>query len=186
VPAFGGRDAWLVVVGLAPAAQGGNRTGRMFTGDRSGDFLYSALYRAGLASAPHSEHRRDGLKLNGVLITAPVRCAPPANRPSTAEIARCSRYIRADLAGCRRLRVILALGRLAHDTVVRVLREQGAAPRGVGFRHGATHRLPGGVFLVDSYHVSQQNTFTGRLTAPMFDAVIERCHALAHASEEPR
>jgi uracil-DNA glycosylase len=185
VPAFGDRSAWLVIVGLAPAAQGANRTGRMFTGDRSGDFLYDALFRAGLASAPRSEHRHDGLKLKGVLITAPVRCAPPGNTPSAAEIGRCRRYIRADLAGRRSLRVVLALGRLAHESVVRLLREQGSAARGIGFRHGAAHRLPGGVFLVDSYHVSQQNTFTGKLTPAMFDAVLARCRTLAHAPEEP-
>jgi len=180
LPGFGDRHAWLVIVGLAPAAQGGNRTGRMFTGDRSGDFLYSALHRAGLASAPHSEHRRDGLKLSGALITAPVRCAPPANKPLPVEVARCRKYIRADLTRCRSLRVILALGRLAHETVVRLLREQGCEPlRGLAFRHGASHRLPGGVILVDSYHVSQQNTFTGKLTAEMFDAVLGRCRELA-------
>jgi uracil-DNA glycosylase family 4 len=186
VPAFGDRRAWLVIVGLAPAAQGANRTGRMFTGDRSGDFLFSALHRAGLASAPRSEHRRDGLRLRGALITAPVRCAPPANKPSRAEIARCRRYIRADLAGCRSARVILALGRLAHDTVLALLREQGGGPlRGLSFRHGAAHPLPGGMFLVDSYHVSQQNTFTGRLTARMFDQVLERCRELAFEKRGP-
>ncbi len=180
VPAFGDRDAWLAIVGLAPAAQGGNRTGRMFTGDRSGDFLYAALHRSGLASAPHSEHRRDDLTLAGALMTAPVRCAPPENKPAPAEIARCRKYIRADLAACHSLRVVLALGRLAHESVLRLLREQGEGPfRGIAFQHGASHRLPGGIFLVDSYHVSQQNTFTGKLTAEMFDLVLQRCRALA-------
>jgi uracil-DNA glycosylase family 4 len=184
VPAFGGHDAWLVIVGLAPAAQGANRTGRMFTGDRSGDFLYAALNRAGLANASHSEHRNDGLTLAGVMITAPVRCAPPGNKPSAAEIARCRRFLRADLAACRSLRVVLALGRLAHDAVLRLLREQGENLRGSRFRHGATWRLPGGVFLMDSYHVSQQNTFTGRLTTAMFDGILERCRSLAAYPEE--
>ncbi len=184
VPAFGGRDAWLAIVGLAPAAQGANRTGRMFTGDRSGDFLYAALHRAGLASAPRSADRDDGLTLSGVLITAPVRCAPPHNRPTTAEAARCRAYLRADLAGCRSLKVVLALGRLAHDGVVRLLREQGGVLQdGIRFGHGSFWRLPGGVFLVDSYHVSQQNTFTGRLTAAMFDGVLARCRALAVPEE---
>jgi uracil-DNA glycosylase len=187
VPAFGDRLAWLVIVGLAPAAQGGNRTGRMFTGDRSGDFLYAALHRAGLASAPRSEHRHDGLSLAGVLITAPVRCAPPRNRPTAAEIARCRTYLRADLSRCRSLRVVLALGRVAHDSVLSLLRGQGApVPRGIRFAHGAFWRLPGGVYLVDSYHVSQQNTFTGRLTPAMFDGVLARCRALAFESEEGR
>jgi uracil-DNA glycosylase family 4 len=184
VPAFGARDAWLAIVGLAPAAQGANRTGRMFTGDRSGDFLYAALNRAGLASASHSEHRNDGLMLAGAMITAPVRCAPPGNKPSPAEVARCRRFLRADLATCRSLRVVLALGRLAHDAVLRLLREQGETFRGFRFRHGAAWPLPGGVFLMDSYHVSQQNTFTGRLTTAMFDGILERCRSLAAHPEE--
>jgi uracil-DNA glycosylase family 4 len=184
LPAFGDRGAWLAIVGLAPAAQGGNRTGRMFTGDRSGDFLYAALHRAGLASAPHSEHRRDGLELNGALITAPVRCAPPKNKPLPAEMDACRPYLRADLSGLRSLRVILALGRVAHDSVLRLLREQGERVSGLAFRHGASHRLPGGVALVDCYHVSQQNTFTGRLTPAMLDSVIGRCRALARHPED--
>jgi uracil-DNA glycosylase family 4 len=184
VPAFGARDSWLAIVGLAPAAQGANRTGRMFTGDRSGDFLYAALHRAGLANLPRSAHRDDGLTLSGVLITASVRCAPPHNRPTTAEAARCRAYLRADLAGCRSLKVVLALGRVAHDSVVRLLREQGRVLHdGIRFDHGSFCRLPSGVFLVDSYHVSQQNTFTGRLTAAMFDGVLARCRALAVSEE---
>ena len=180
VAAFGDPAAWLVIVGLAPAAQGGNRTGRMFTGDRSGAFLYSALHRAGLANLPNSDHRGDGLALHGVLITAPLRCAPPGNRPAAAELDRCRAFMRADLAACRRLRVVLALGRVAHGSVRRLLRERGTVPSGgAGFRHGAAHALPGGVWLVDSYHVSQQNTFTGRLTAAMFDDVLRRCRRLA-------
>jgi uracil-DNA glycosylase len=159
----------------------------MFTGDRSGDFLYSALYRAGLASAGRSDNREDGLELSGVLITAAVRCAPPHNRPTSSEAARCRRYLRADLARCRSLRVVLALGRLAHDSVLRLLREQGVMlPDGIRFAHGGFWRLPGGVFLVDSYHVSQQNTFTGRLTDAMFDRVLARCRALAEISKEGR
>lgn len=187
VPAFGEGEAWLVIVGLAPAAQGANRTGRMFTGDRSGDFLYAALHRAGLANAGRSDNREDGLELSGVLITAPVRCAPPQNRPTTSEAARCRGYLRADLARCRSLRVVLALGRFAHDSVLRLLREQGVAlPDGIRFAHGGFWRLPGGVFLVDSYHVSQQNTFTGRLTDAMLDRVLARCRALAAVSKEGR
>ncbi len=184
VPAFGDRSAWLVIVGLAPAAQGANRTGRMFTGDRSGDFLFAALHRAGMADRPASEHRRDGLKLQGVLITAPLRCAPPANRPRPAELARCRPYLEADLQSLKRLRVVLALGRLAHDSLLRLLRDRGlSAPAGVRFGHGASWLLPGGVWLVDSYHVSQQNTFTGRLTATMFDEVLRLCRGLAGEGE---
>lgn len=185
VPAFGDARAWLVIVGLAPAAQGANRTGRMFTGDRSGDFLFAALHRAGLASAPRSEHRGDGLQLHGALITAPVRCAPPGNRPLPVEQRRCRPFLSADLARCRHLRVVLALGRLAHGTVLALLREQGYTPaRGIVFRHGAVWPLPGGTALVDSYHVSQQNTFTGRLTAAMFDEVLRRCREVVGRSEE--
>ncbi len=180
VAAFGDPAAWLAIVGLAPAAQGANRTGRMFTGDRSGTFLYSALHRAGLANLPCSDHRADGLALDGVLITAPLRCAPPGNRPTAAELERCRAFMRADLAACWRLRVVLALGRVAQGSVLRLLREQGTVPSGgAGFRHGAAHPLPGGVWLVDSYHVSQQNTFTGRLTAAMFDDVLRRCRRLS-------
>ena len=178
VPAFGDRDAWLAVVGLAPAAQGANRTGRMFTGDRSGSFLFAALHRAGFAGAPDSVHRDDGLTLRGALVTAALRCAPPANRPLLAELARCRRYLSADLEGCARLRVVLALGRVAHDAVLTVFHPEAGAPR-PRFRHAAAWRLKGGVWLVDSYHVSQQNTFTGRLTPEMFDAVLVRCRGLA-------
>ena len=177
VPAFGDPRAWLAVVGLAPAAQGGNRTGRMFTGDRSGEFLYAALHRAGLASAPRSEHREDGLRLRGVLITAALRCAPPANRPDAAELARCRHFLARDLGGLPRLRVVLALGRIAHDAVLALLPEEVRRPRRP-FSHGAVHALPGGLWLVDSFHVSQQNTFTGRLTPRMFDAVLTRCRRL--------
>ena len=185
VPAFGDPAAWLVIVGLAPAAQGANRTGRMFTGDRSGDFLYAALHRAAMASRPVSEHRRDGLRLRGVMITAPVRCAPPGNRPEAGEAENCRPYLRADLAARRSLRVVLALGRIAHDGVGRLLRDQGLRlPEGARFRHGAAWRLPGGVWLVDSYHVSQQNTFTGRLTCAMFDEILGLCRRLAGRREE--
>jgi uracil-DNA glycosylase family 4 len=185
VPAFGDRSAWLVIVGLAPAAQGANRTGRMFTGDRSGDFLYAALHRAGMASKPRSEHRRDGLKLRGVLITAPLRCAPPANRPTTQELAQCRPYLRADLASCGELRVVLALGRISHENILQLLRgQEHSQTRRFRFGHGATCQLPGGVWLVDSYHVSQQNTFTGRLTATMFDEILRLCRRLAGQGEE--
>ena len=185
VPAFGDRSARLVIVGLGPAAQGANRTGRMFTGDRSGEFLYAALHRAGLASAPRSEHRHDGLRLDGVLITAALRCAPPGNRPEAKELARCRAYLRVDLAACRGVRVVLALGRIAHDAVVGLIGATDGAPgRGARFAHGAVHELPGGCRLVDSYHVSQQNTFTGRLTVDMFDGILRLCRGLAGLEEE--
>jgi uracil-DNA glycosylase family 4 len=180
VESFGDPKAWLAVVGLAPAAQGGNRTGRVFTGDRSGDFLYAALHRAGLASRAESTHRGDGLVLAGALVTAAARCAPPANRLLPEELARCRPYLRADLAGLPRLRVVLALGGVAHAAVLALLAEQGIAARPrPRFAHAGEHPLPGGAWLVDSYHVSQQNTFTGRLTPAMLDAVLARCCALA-------
>jgi uracil-DNA glycosylase family 4 len=175
VPAFGDADPWLVIVGLAPAAQGANRTGRMFTGDRSGDFLFAALHRAGLASAPRSERRDDGLRLTGVLITAPVRCAPPGNRPSRAEVDNCVDFLRADLARCSHLKVILALGGFAHSVIAGLLHETAGATAIGKFKHGAGWPLPGGAWLVDCFHVSQQNTFTGRLTPPMIDEVLRRC-----------
>ena len=179
VAAFGDPAAWLAIVGLAPAAQGANRTGRMFTGDRSGEFLWAALHRAGVANLPSSDHCGDALALDGVLITAALRCAPPGNRPTAAELDRCRAFMGADLAACRRLRVVLALGRVAHESVLRLLREPRMRAVGaLGFAHGAAHALPGGVWLVDSYHVSQQNTFTGRLTAAMFDEVLRRCRDL--------
>ena len=180
VPAFGDPGAWLAVVGLAPAAQGGNRTGRVFTGDRSGDFLYAALHRARLASQAESTHRGDGLLLHGALVTAAARCAPPANRLLPEELTRCRGYLRADLAGLSALRVVLALGAVAHDAVLALLVEQGSGVRPrPRFAHAAEHRLGAGRWLVDSYHVSQQNTFTGRLTPAMLDAVLARCGELA-------
>lgn len=178
VPAFGDREGWLAVVGLAPAAQGANRTGRIFTGDRSGDFLWAALHRRGWCSQPRSEAREDGLAAFGVLVTAAVRCAPPGNRPNACEVASCRPYLVHDLAGMRKLAVVLALGQLAHDAVLAAtaVPDGRARPR---FRHGGAAALAGGVWLVDSYHVSQQNTFTGRLTPAMFDEVLSLCETLA-------
>lgn len=178
VPAFGDRNAFLAIVGLAPAAFGANRTGRMFTGDRSGDFLYAALHRFGLASQAESRHRDDGLELFGVFVTAALRCAPPKNRPLPEELASCRSYLRADLASLPRLRVIVALGRIAHEAVLAAWPGGNPKPK-PHFAHGAEYLLPGGVFLVDSYHVSQQNTFTGRLTAAAFDTILTRCLQLA-------
>jgi len=181
VPAFGDPEAWLAIVGLAPAAFGANRTGRMFTGDRSGEFLYAALARAGLASQPESRHRGDGLVLPGVLVTAALRCAPPENKPRPEELARCRGFLAQDLARLAKLEVILALGRIAHEAVLAVAaRELRPKPR---FAHGAVLRLPSGVWLVDSYHVSQQNTFTGRLTAAEFDRILARCRELVGKEE---
>jgi uracil-DNA glycosylase family 4 len=181
VPGFGDPDPRVLVVGLAPAAHGGNRTGRIFTGDESGNWLYAALYRAGFASQPTSIARDDGLVLRGVFVTAVVRCAPPMNRPTPTEIATCRRWLLGELGLLPRLRVAVVLGKIAHDGLLAALRARGVevprpAPR---FAHGAEHRLPSGLVLLSSYHPSQQNTFTGRLTRPMLDRVFRRARALA-------
>jgi uracil-DNA glycosylase family 4 len=180
VPGWGDPGAKLVIVGLAPAAHGGNRTGRVFTGDRSGDFLYAALHRAGLASQARSESRDDGLVLRGVWVTLSARCAPPDNRPRPDELARCAPWLARELE-LLRPRVVLALGAIAWATVLGILRARGlAVPRpSPGFAHGAELALDGAPRLVGAYHVSQQNTQTGRLTPAMFDAVLRRAAALA-------
>lgn len=165
VPYFGDEEAERLIVGLAPAAHGANRTGRMFTGDRSGDFLFASLYRAGVASQAWSDHPGDGLTLTGALIAATAHCAPPANKPTPQEVANCSRYL-SRLLAMRRWRSILCLGGIAWDHVHRTL---GAAR--MPFAHGAIHRL-GETTIVATYHPSQQNTFTGRLTPEMLDAAI--------------
>jgi len=170
VPGFGDTSARLAVVGLAPAAHGANRTGRMFTGDRSGDWLWAALWRAGLANQPTSSARQDGLVAKGVWVTAVVKCAPPANRPTTAERDECFPYLERELALLRDLRAVVALGAFAYEACCRLL---GARPR-PAFGHGAEVALPDGRHLVASYHPSQQNTFTGRLTEAMLDQVLER------------
>ena len=172
-------NAKIVIVGLAPAAHGANRTGRMFTGDRSGEFLYQALHDAGLANQPTSEHRDDGLELKGVFITAAARCAPPANRPTPVQLARCRPYLIEELRLLHPA-VIVCLGAIAWNAVLASLGEQGNAlprPR-PKFGHGA-QRTIGEMTLLACYHVSQQNTFTGRLTRPMIDAVLARAKRLA-------
>ncbi len=174
VPGFGDPAARLVVVGLAPAAHGANRTGRMFTGDRSGDFLYAALHRAGYANQPTSEHVDDGLRLDGAWITAPVRCAPPANKPTVVERDTCRPFLERELALLPEARVFLALGGFGYQGLTAFL---GVRPR-PPFAHGVEVALPDGRTVLGSYHVSQQNTFTGRLTPAMLDAVLARARAL--------
>jgi uracil-DNA glycosylase family 4 len=179
VPGFGDPEARVVLVGLAPAAHGGNRTGRVFTGDRSGDWLYGALYRAGFASQPHSTHRGDGLRLIGCYITACVRCAPPANRPMPQERDNCLPYLVEELRLLKKLRVIVCLGAFAWDGTLRALRALGhLGSRKPRFGHAAEAAV-GAFTLIGCYHPSQQNTFTGRLTQPMLDAVLARARALA-------
>jgi uracil-DNA glycosylase family 4 len=175
VPGFGDPHASIVIVGLAPAAHGANRTGRMFTGDRSGDFLYAALFRAGLANQPTSTSRDDGLELRGAYITAPVRCAPPANKPTIAERDRCKPYLQRELALLGAVRVIVVLGQFAYQVMAADLGLRGR-PR---FGHGVEAPAPDGRTILCSYHVSQQNTFTGKLTEAMLDRVLTRAKQLA-------
>lgn len=182
VPGFGDPDARIVIVGLAPAAHGANRTGRMFTGDRSGEFLMAALYRAGLANQPTSVSRDDGLELRDVYITAPCRCAPPGNRPTPAELARCAPFLDREIALLPAVRVLLALGAIAWQAVFDHLARRGfslPSPR-PRFAHGASVTIDG-VYVLGSYHVSQQNTQTGKLTPDMLDSVLAL--ALSYASQ---
>jgi uracil-DNA glycosylase family 4 len=179
VPGFGDHRAKILIVGLAPAAHGANRTGRMFTGDRSGEFLYAGLHRAGLANQGESTHRGDGLALRDVYISAAVRCAPPANKPTPGQLHNCRSYLAQELAVLEP-RVVLCLGAIAWDAVVRTASKPGhdilrPRPR---FGHGKQVEMS--LFtLLGCFHVSQQNTFTGRLTPAMLDAVLERAKALA-------
>ena len=170
---FGDPNARLLVLGLAPAAHGGNRTGRMFTGDRSGDWLYGALHATGYANQPTSEHRDDGLALHGAYVSAALRCAPPDNKPLPEELASCRAYLLRELALLHGLRVVLALGKIAFDAYLATFPPRGIAmprprPR---FAHAAAYAMPDGLTLLASYHPSQRNTQTGLLTAPMFHAV---------------
>ncbi len=175
VPGFGDPGARLLVVGLAPAAHGGNRTGRVFTGDASGDFLFAALHRAGFANQARSVSRDDGLVLHGAYVAAAARCAPPDNRPTPAEFTRCRPFLVREIAALRNLGVVLALGAHAWRASIEALVASGAGrPRPLPkFAHGAEVEI-GGKRLIASYHVSQQNTFTGRLTPAMLDAILRR------------
>lgn len=175
VPGFGDPAARVVIVGLAPAAHGANRTGRMFTGDRSGDWLFASLHRTGFTNQPDSVGRDDGLRLAGAFVTAAVCCAPPDNKPSMDERDRCAPYLAAELE-LLDWRVVVALGRFAWDAVLRQTGWSGRKPR---FAHGAEVELPEGGVLLGSYHVSQQNTFTGRLTEEMLDGVFLRAREIA-------
>jgi uracil-DNA glycosylase family 4 len=179
VPGFGDPAARILVCGLAPAAHGANRTGRVFTGDRSGAWLYAALCRAGLANQPTSIHRDDGLVLTGCFVTAAVRCAPPGNHPSPAERDTCLPFLSEEIRLLPQLRIILCLGAFAWDAVLRALAQTTPLPRPrPRFGHGAVLSV-GPFHLLGCYHVSQQNTFTGRLTEPMLDDVLVRARVLA-------
>jgi uracil-DNA glycosylase family 4 len=179
VPAFGDRDAWLGIVGLAPGMWGANRTGRPFTGDHAGLLFYRTLLKFGLAEGVYGERVDDGLALKGCVILNSVKCLPPQNKPLPQEVATCRPYYEASLALLPRVRVLVALGRIAHDNAVRTAGGRLAA---YGFVHLAEHRLPDGRILIDSYHCSRYNQNTGRLTAEMFEAVFARALQLSSVS----
>ena len=179
LPGFGDRSAQLMIIGLAPAAHGGNRTGRIFTGDRSGDWLYDALHRFGFANQPTSVHRNDGLSLTGAYVTAAARCAPPDNKPTPEELRSCQRFLQREIVLLGHLRVIITLGRVAFDAYLRARQALGQAlpqPR-PQFGHAAVHPL-GTATLIGSYHPSQRNTQTGLLTHGMFDIVFATARRL--------
>jgi uracil-DNA glycosylase family 4 len=180
---FGDPNARVLVLGLAPAAHGGNRTGRIFTGDRSGDWLFAALHRAGFANQPTSRHRDDGLHLRDCYVTASVRCAPPQNKPTPEERDACMPYLVEELGVLRRVRTVICLGSFAWEAALRALRERGQHAPGAKPRFGhLSEARVGRYWLVGSYHPSQQNTFTGRLTQDMLDAVIARACTLASSA----
>jgi len=180
VPSFGALDAQLLIIGLAPAAHGGNRTGRMFTGDRSGDWLYRALHRFGFASQPHSHDPSDGLQLQDCYITATVHCAPPSNKPLPEESLNCRCYLEREWQLLTQARVVVALGKIAFDTAWAIARASGNAPRQKSppFHHGLELDIGAGKVLLASFHPSQQNTFTRKLTESMFDEIFARCRSL--------
>jgi uracil-DNA glycosylase family 4 len=185
LPGFGDPEARLLIIGLAPAAHGGNRTGRIFTGDRSGDWLYRALYAHGFSNQPDSSRCDDGLKLKDCYITAAVRCAPPKNKPSLAEFERCRPYLVGELRLFNNVKVVIALGKIALDSFLAAYQESGRSiprPR-PKFSHGGSVILPGNLRLICSYHPSQQNTFTGKLTGQMFDEIFARARGALDSNE---
>lgn len=178
VPSFGGMDSAFLVVGLAPGLRGANFAGRPFTGDYAGDLLYKALLKFRFAEGKYSAHANDGLLLVGCRITNAVRCVPPENKPTPAEMKQCLGFLKSELAAMKNLRVILSLGKISHDSVIKAY---GGKLGDYKFVHGATHELPGGVWLIDSYHCSRYNTNTGRLTEEMFFGVFEKIAGLLKA-----
>lgn len=174
VPSFGDHNAEVLIVGLAPAAHGANRTGRMFTGDQSGLWLYRALYKAGFSNQAESLHANDSLKLKNILITAVAHCAPPDNKPTKMEISKCSKYLDFELKNLKNIKAIIVLGKIAFDETLKNLKNNSINPMTKNkpkFTHGNIFRLSNGIQLICSYHPSQQNTFTKKLTEPMFDLV---------------
>jgi len=181
VPGFGDPKARVVILGLAPGAHGSNRTGRPFTGDRSGDFMYPILHKVGFASQPNATERGDGLKLTDCYITAAVRCAPPDNKPLPSELANCAPYLDRELKLLKNLKVVVALGKIGFDAYLAHLRRTGVMSRtsGIRFGHGKAYDLSNGVTLIASYHPSNQNTATGKLTAAMFEEIFRMAKKLA-------
>src|SRR6202142_1626760 len=181
VPGFGDPNAAVLILGLAPGAHGSNRTGRPFTGDASGKFMYPVLYQTGFANQPTATARGDGLVLTNVFITAAARCAPPDNKPLPQELANCAPYLERELGGLKNLRVIVALGKIGFDTYLGYLKRHDliASKAPYAFAHGASYEMPNGKTLLASYHPSNQNTQTGKLTRPMFVEIFRRARALA-------
>jgi uracil-DNA glycosylase family 4 len=186
VPSFGDPKARVMVLGLAPGAHGSNRTGRPFTGDGSGDFMFPVLYEAGFASQPNSESRDDGLKLKDMWISAAVRCAPPDNKPTPEEQRNCSHWLDEEIALLTRMRVVVCLGKIGFDAFAAHLVRTGvvASRKGIEFSHGAGYALPNGLHVLATYHPSLQNTNTGKLTAPMFLKIFIRARALAEGKKK--
>ena len=180
VPGFGDPNAKVLILGLAPGAHGSNRTGRPFTGDGSGHFMYPVLHAAGFASQPTATRRDDGLKLNDAYITAAVRCAPPLNKPTPREIVACSSFLDRELAGMKSVRAVVALGKIGFDAYLNHLKRTGVITSKAAymFGHGATYKLPNGVTLIASYHPSLQNTNTGKLTETMFLEIFRKARTL--------
>jgi uracil-DNA glycosylase family 4 len=181
VPGFGDPEARILVLGLAPGAHGSNRTGRPFTGDASGKFMYPILYEAGFANQPDATNREDGLELKNLYITAAVRCAPPDNKPLPEELSNCALYLDREISGLKRVRVVVALGRIGFEAYLNYLKRQGMVPskNPYPFQHGASYKMPDGKILLASYHPSNQNTQTGKLTRQMFTKIFEQAAQLA-------
>ncbi|MGA7216865.1 MAG: uracil-DNA glycosylase [Candidatus Sulfotelmatobacter sp.] len=181
VPGFGDANARVLVMGLAPGAHGSNRTGRPFTGDASGKFMFPVLYETGFANQPNATHRDDGLILKNMYITAAVRCAPPANKPTPQELAECSQFLDREIEGLARIKVVVALGKIGFDAYLNYLKRQapGLDRKPYLFKHGAGYRLPDGKTLLASYHPSNQNTQTGKLTREMFVEIFKEAGKLA-------
>ena len=188
VPGFGDPNARVVILGLAPGAHGSNRTGRPFTGDSSGYFMYPVLHETGFASQPEATHRADGLELKDAYITAAARCAPPDNKPLPSEIANCAPYLDREFDGLKNARIVVALGRIGFDAYLNYLKRRGLLKSKVGyvFAHGAKYEVPDGRILLASYHPSNQNTNTGKLTRQMFVKIFEEAARLARSASGPK